>query len=40
MKCVWSWTAGYLRLDKKSPDGRLEAATGADQPGMGMTNRV
>ncbi len=25
---------------KKSPDGRSEAAIGADQPGMGMTDRV
>ena len=37
------WTVGYRPLKKrpkKGPGGRFAATTEADQPGMGMTNRV
>jgi hypothetical protein len=35
-----SWIAGCNPHKKKGPGGYFEAATEADQPGMGMTNRV
>src|SRR5277367_2832912 len=38
-KRVRSWIAGWA-AHKKKPRWALVAAIGADQPGMGMTNRV
>jgi hypothetical protein len=39
MRVLYS-SAGSAPSAKKSPGGRFKAATEADQPGMGMTNRV